>query len=58
MCLPVGVLEEIAKFFKKFSRKSPCWGPFSVKLQHVMAYKRLLGQLYQKRDAYTEALIQ
>ena len=44
------------KFFSKFAGKSPCWGPFVVKLQHVMAYKRLLGQLYQKRDAYTETL--
>ena len=35
-------------FFSKFAVKSPCCGPFIVKLQHVMAYKRLLGQLYQK----------
>ena len=27
-------------------------------LQHVMGYKRLLDQIYQKRDAYTETLIQ
>ena len=33
-------------------------GSFIVKLQLVMAYKRLLGQLYQKRDAYTETLTQ
>ena len=43
-------------FFSKFAVKSPCWGPFIVKLQPVMAYKRLLGQLYQKRDSYTETL--
>ena len=42
----------------KFAGKSPCWGPFIVKLQPVIAYKRLLGQLYQKRDAYTETLTQ
>ena len=52
----VGVLEEISFFFSKFAGKSMCWGPFLVKLQHVMAYKRLLGQLCQKRDAYTETL--
>ena len=46
------------KFFSKFAGKSPCWGPFIIKLQHVMFYKRLLGQLYQKRDAYTETLTQ
>ena len=46
------------KFFSKFAGKSPCWGPFIIKLQHVMSYKRLLGQLYQKRDAYTETLTQ
>ena len=45
-------------FFSKFAVKSPCCGPFIVKLQHVMAYKRLLGQLYQKRDSYTETLTQ
>ena len=46
------------KNFSKFAGKSPCWGPFIIKLQHVMSYKRLLGQLYQKRDAYTETLTQ
>ena len=45
-------------FFSKFAVKSPCWGPLIIKLQHVMAYKRLLGQLSQKRDAYTETLAQ
>ena len=45
-------------FFQKFAGKSPSWGPFFVKLQHVMAYKRLVGQLYQKKrrlhgDSYT-----
>ena len=33
-------------------------GSFIAKLQPVMAYKRLVGQLYQKRDAYTETLTQ
>ena len=42
----------------KFAGKSPCWGPFIVKLQPVIAYKRLLGQLYQRRDAYTGTLTQ
>ena len=46
------------KNLSKFAGKSPCWGPFIVKLQPVIAYKRLLGQLYQKRDAYTETLTQ
>ena len=27
----------------KFAGKSTCWGPFIVKLQPVIAYKRLLG---------------
>ena len=42
------------KNFSKFVGKSPCWGPFIVKLQPVIVYKRLLGQLYQKSDGYTE----
>ena len=46
------------KIFSKFAGKSSCWGPFIVKLQHVMSYNRLLGQLYQKRDAYTDTLTQ
>ena len=46
------------KNLSKFAGKSRCWGPFIVKLQPVIAYKRLLGQLYQKRDAYTETLTQ
>ena len=46
------------KNFSKFAGKRACWGTFTVKLQCVMAYKRLLGQLYQKRDAYTEILTQ
>ena len=33
-------------------------GSFIVKLQPVITCKRLLGQLYQKRDAYTETLTQ
>ena len=46
------------KIFSKLVGKSPCLGPFIVKLQYVMAYKRLLDQFYQKRDAYTETLTQ
>ena len=46
------------KNLSKFAGKSPCWGPFIVKLQPVIAYKRLIGQLYQKRDAYMETLSQ
>ena len=44
------------KNVSKFAGKSPCWGPLIVKLQHVMAYKRLIGQLYQQRDAYRRLL--
>ena len=46
------------KNLSKFAGKSPCWDPFIVKLQPVIAYKRFLGQLYQKRNAYTETLSQ
>ena len=46
------------KNLSKFAGKSPCWDPFTVKLQPVIAYKRFLGQLYQKRNAYTETLSQ
>ena len=47
------------KNFLKFPRKTPCWGPFILKLQAVIAcYKRLISQLYQKRYAYTETLTQ
>ena len=42
------------KNFSQFVGKSPCSGPFIVKLQPVIVYKRLLGQLYQKSDGYTE----
>ena len=42
----------------KICREEPVLGSFIVKLQPVIAYKRLLGQLYQKRDAYTETLTQ
>ena len=35
-------------FLSKLVGKNPCWGPFIVKLQPVIAYKRLRGQLYQK----------
>ena len=54
--MPVGVLEEISKFFPNL--QGPVLRSFIVKLQPVIAYKRLLGQLYQKRDAYTETLTQ
>ena len=43
------------KNFSKIVGKSPCWGPFIVKLQPVIVYKRLLGQLYQKSDGYTKS---
>ena len=33
------------KNLSKFAGKSSSWGPFIVKLQHVVAYKRILGQL-------------
>ena len=47
------------KNFSRVAGKSPCWGLFIVKLQAVIAcYKRLLGQLYQKRHPYTEILTQ
>ena len=47
------------KNFSRFAGKNQCWGPFIVKLQAVIAcYKRLLGQLNQKRSAYTEILTQ
>ena len=40
------------KNFATFAGKNPCWGPFIVKLQAAIAYyKRLLGQLSQKRYA-------
>ena len=45
-------------FFSKFADKSTYLGLFFVKLQHVMAYSRLLVQLYQKRNAYRETLTQ
>ena len=45
----VSFLEEISFFFQNLQGKSTCWGPFIVKLQHVMSYKTLLGQLYQKK---------
>ena len=50
-------LKDISNF-SKFAGKSSCWGPFIVKLQPVIAYKSLLGKLYQKRDTYTETLTQ
>ena len=44
------------KKFSIFPVKSLCCDPFLVKLQSVIAYKRLLGQLYQNTDAYTETI--
>ena len=44
--------------FIKICKKSSCWVAFTVKLQPAIAYKRLLGQLYQTKDAYTETLTQ
>ena len=55
--MPVGVLEEISKVFQNLQGRAVL-GSFIVKLQPVIAYKRLLGQLHQKRDAYTETLTQ
>ena len=46
------------KIFSKLAGKSSYWVLFIVKLQHVMSYKRLHGQFYQKRDAYTETFTQ
>ena len=43
------------KIFSKSAGKSPS---FIVNLQPVIAYNRLLGQLYQERDTYTETLTQ
>ena len=40
------------KHLSKFAGMSPCCGLFIVKLQPVIAYKSLLGQLYQKRDSF------
>ena len=37
------------KNLSKFAGKNPCCGPFIVKFQPVIAYKRLRGQLYQKK---------
>ena len=44
------------KNFSKFAGKSLCWGPFIVKLQSVIAYKRLLGQLYAYTETFTQVL--
>ena len=46
------------KNLSKFAGKSTWWDPFIVNLKPVIAHKRLLGQLYQKIDAYTETLPQ
>ena len=56
--LPVGVLEKFSKISQSLQGKTGAGGPFIVELQPVIAYKRLLGQLFQKCDAYTETLTQ
>ena len=63
--LPVGVLEEISKSFKKVSKfagKNPWWSPFIVKLRPVIAFKKnkvkITRSNLSKRDAYTETLTQ
>ena len=54
----VGVLEKSSKIYHNLQRRTLVGGPFIVKLQPVIAYKRLLGQLFQKCDAYAETLTQ
>ena len=63
--MPVGVLEEISKSFKKVSKfagKNPWWSPFIVKLRPVIAFKKnkvkITRSNLSKRDAYTETLTQ
>ena len=34
------------KNLSKFAGKSPCWGPFIVKLQPVIAYKKIQSKDY------------
>ena len=53
---PVGVLEEISKIYQNLQGRALAGDPFIVKFQPVIAYKILLGQLYQKRNAYTDRL--
>ena len=45
----VGVLEKSSKISQNLQGRPRVGGPFIVKLQPVIAYKRLLGQLYQKK---------
>ena len=45
-------------FFQNLQIRARTGVFFFVKLQHVMAYNRLLDQLYQKRNAYRETLTQ
>ena len=54
----VGVLEKSSKISQNLQGRPRVGGPFIVKLQPVIAYKRLLGQIFQKCDAYTETLTQ
>ena len=53
---PVGVLEEISKIYQNLQGRALAGDPFIVQFQPVTAYKILLGQLYQKRNAYTDIL--
>ena len=55
---PCGCCGRNLKNVSQFAGQSPWWGLFIVKLQPLIAYKRLLGQLFEKRDAYTETLTQ
>ena len=54
----VGVLEKSSKISQNLQGRTRVGGPFIVKLQPVIAYKRLLGQLFQKCDTYRETLTQ
>ena len=47
-------LKETKVFACGFSGKNLFLGSCHCKLAALMSYKRLHGQLYQKRDAYTE----
>ena len=44
------------KNLSKFAGKSPCWGPFIVKLQSVIAYKRLRLVNFIKKETPTRRL--
>ena len=61
-CLPVGVLEEIPKFSQNQSGRARAGVLFlqscSLQIAYKKPKKRLVGQLYQIKDAYTETLTQ